>query len=429
MSRLIVASSIAISVMAAAAATTVTAGPARAGSAPAESATALSFGPAVELQTPALSYAGETVGGLGCARPGNCVASVSYNDRHGNDQAYLLTLAGGRWRPAIRVKLPSGAGRDPYALVEGITCPHPGDCTGVGQYDTRYGGTRPLALSQVRGRWGRAQQVSPPADAATASDAFLYGVSCTAPGWCESVGGYTDRRGHPQPMAVQEVRGRWRRAVEIRMPADGAPGVDTALFGIACSRPGDCEAVGQYEWKGVQEAAAGVTETAGHWGTAIQIQLPGDASSDQNLPPYSSMYGIACPRPGRCLAIGQYQVKDAYFSMTSAADGRRWAAAAATPAMPRRGFDAELDAISCPAAGFCAAAGFVLSQGPSYPVVLTWNGRRWSRIPAGRVPANGLRGRRLQAGLTDIACPARNWCEAVGWYVTRHARQAMAVTG
>jgi hypothetical protein len=317
-----------IALAGAAAAVTAAAWPAAAWPAQAQAAAGFRFGRAVELRTPSLSYSGEDQGGLGCASPGNCVASVSYNDRSGNTQAYLFTERGGDWLAARQaVRLPSDAARDPYAAVEDFACPRAGECTGVGRYDTRYGGVRALVVTQVRGRWATAQQIAPPANAAAAPGTFLYGLSCPAPGACTAVGGYVDRRGDSQAMAVGEVRGRWRRATEISMPADAGPGFDVSLYAIACPRPGDCEAVGQYDWKGVQDAAAGVTETAGHWGTASQIELPADASSDQNLPPGSSMYGIACPRPDYCLAIGDYQVGEAYFSLTTVADGRRWAPA------------------------------------------------------------------------------------------------------
>jgi hypothetical protein len=394
----------------------------------AETTAAFRFGQAVELRTPSLSYSGEDQGGLGCASPGNCVASVSYNDSRGNTQAYIFTETRGHWLAARQpVRLPSGAGRDPYAAVEDFACPRAGQCTGVGRYDTRYGGTRALVLTQVGGRWGRAQQITPPENAAAAPGAFLYGLSCPAPGSCEAVGGYTDRQGNSQAMAVEEIRGRWQQATEVQMPADAGLGFDVGLYGVACSRPGDCEAVGRYDWKGVQDAAAGATETGGHWGTAVQIQLPADAKSDQNLPPGSSMYGIACPRPDYCLAIGDYQVGNAYFSLTTVAEGRTWAPATPAQAMPRRGFSSQLSAIACPTARFCAAVGYVLTDGPTYPVALDWNGRRWARIPAGRLPARALTGRRIEAGLSALACQRRGSCEALGWYLTRSSRLAMAV--
>ncbi len=404
--------------------------PARARAPRAQTAAAFRFGQAIELHTPSLSYAGEDVGGLGCASAGNCVASVSYNDRSGNTQAYLFTEVSGHWLGARQpVRLPADAGLDPYATVEDFACPRPGDCTGVGHYDTRYGGTRAFVLTQVRGHWDRAQQITPPANAAAAPGTFLEGVSCPAPGSCEAVGGYTDRQQSSQAMAVQEIRGRWRRATEIAMPADaGPPGFDVALFAVSCPRPGNCEAVGEYEWKGVQNAAAGVTETDGQWGTAVQIQLPADARSGQNLPPGSSMDGIACPRPDYCLAIGDYQVNNAFYSMTTVADGRHWAPATPTPGMPRRGLSSQLTGIACPAAGFCAAVGYVLTDGPAYPVALTWDGGRWARVPAGRLPANALTGRHIQAGLTALACPRHDSCEALGWYLSRSSRLPMAVS-
>jgi len=60
---------------------------------------------------------------------------VSYDDRGANTQAYLFTERGGHWLAARQpVRLPSDAGRDPYAAVEAFACPRPGECTGAGDY-------------------------------------------------------------------------------------------------------------------------------------------------------------------------------------------------------------------------------------------------------------------------------------------------------
>lgn len=404
---------------------TAAAGPAVAQSA----ATTLRFRQAVELRTPSIGRPGEGVDGFACSSPGNCVASVSVNDRNGNTQAYLIEQARGRWRPAIQVKLPSDAGRDPYAVAEDIACPRAAFCVAVGRYLTRAEGVRAFIVTQVRGQWGRARQPHAPANVAAAPGTYLVGIACTAPGSCEAVGGYTDKAQQGEAMAVPEVRGRWLGATEIAMPADADSDPEATLFQVACSRPGDCETAGQYQWQGGQDAAVGVTEVNGRWGRGAAIRLPAGARSDQNLPPSSSLFAIACPRSDRCLGVGSYQVNDAYLGMTTFVSGGRWTRAARVRALPRAVLSATLNGIACPGPRLCAAVGGVLTSGPSFPVAATWNGSRWARIAAGKLPANALTGARIEASLVAVACPSRGYCEALGWYVDKSGKfQAMAVT-
>jgi len=63
----------------------------------------------------------------------------------------------------------------------------------------------------------------------------------------------------------------------------------------------------------------------------------------------------------------------------------------------------QLRAVSCPTARSCIAVG-----GGSAPLAAQWDGMAWSERPT-PMPAAGT-----EAGLSDVDCPKRRVCVAVG---------------
>src|SRR5271165_4636903 len=89
-------------------------------------------------------------------------------------------------------------------------------------------------------------EISEPSNAATNPLSILIGVACTGRGECSAGGSYTDVDGNGQAMAVTQSRGRWARAVEIRLPANVAATPYAQINGVACTSAGSCVAVGYY---------------------------------------------------------------------------------------------------------------------------------------------------------------------------------------
>src|SRR5581483_7119709 len=106
-------------------------------------------------------------------------------------------------------------------------------------------------------------------------------------------------------------------------------------------------------------------------------------------------------------------------ALAAAASGRALAGWAATEApLPDNANQAgdanlaSLSAVSCPAAGWCAAAGYYDDTGPARQGLLeVLSGGVWQPTEA-PLPAGGVK---LQA-LESVSCPASGWCEAVGEY-------------
>ena len=82
-------------------------------------------------------------------------------------------------------------------------------------------------------------------------------------------------------------------------------------------------------------------------------------------------------------------------------------------------------AVSCPVRGRCVAAGFAESGAKTgVPVIEQLSGGRWHPVtpprPGDASPSGG-------AILTDVSCPAAGWCVAAGWYLNTGSRRAAYV--
>jgi len=74
-------------------------------------------------------------------------------------------------------------------------------------------------------------------------------VSCTSARNCAGFGAYSNTASYSLEMVATEVRGKWGRAPEVSTPS-GSQWVGTYLGGsgngVACTTKGSCTAVGSY---------------------------------------------------------------------------------------------------------------------------------------------------------------------------------------
>src|SRR5262249_46003183 len=149
----------------------------------------------------------------------------SYNDSHNAGQAFVANESHGSWRHGVKLLLPSAAVKQPNANVTGMACIGAGNCIAVGQFyhDTSRDNWAFIA-TEANGKWARAFVPSPPVNA-NGVVTYLNAVSCTTKGFCAAVGGYTDKAGRFQAMAMMKPAGKhWQRAVEIVLPKGAANG-------------------------------------------------------------------------------------------------------------------------------------------------------------------------------------------------------------
>jgi hypothetical protein len=174
---------------------------------------------------------------------------------------------------AVQIRLPANAGANPRPLLIGVGCTSTGFCAAGGAYTDTAGRLEAMAVQQARGRWARAVELRLPSNAETNPLAEVNSVACTGTGSCVAVGNYNgDTR--VQGFIAAESRGTWRRARLAPVPPNTAAATDFQLNGVSCSAPGACLAVGNYRDRSGHFQAMTVAESKGRWGPPASCPCP-----------------------------------------------------------------------------------------------------------------------------------------------------------
>ena len=196
-----------------------------------------------------------SMGGVSCLSVGNCVAEGQYTDTNFNSQPMIATETDGAWSRAIELALPANAATATGAqngFLANLVCFRAGDCEVGAGYNDLDGNAQPAYFRQARGVWKQGVELTIPANAATApgtQSAYLNGFECTSPGNCVAFAAYIDVDGSEQPLAITETGGVWARGLEPPLPSNAMTtggAQDANIYGMSCSGPGLCAAVGNY---------------------------------------------------------------------------------------------------------------------------------------------------------------------------------------
>jgi hypothetical protein len=255
-----------------------------------------------------------------------------------------------------------------------------------------------------------------PADAAPDPEASFSTISCSSDGNCAAVGVYTPNGGteDANSMAVAETNGTWGRAIQPAPPANGQAG-SVALNDVACA-PGDvCTAVGHYQDTTSDGQAMVVSETNGVWGAATEIATPANGDTF----PEAWLSAISCGAAGSCAAVGTYQAYSNSLSIygfaplaVSETDGHWGVAVGLTiPSAPNM-YYGQLTAVSCPPTGACVATGQTGSADVVQDFATSGTGAGWSN---GTVLTGPSGAGADTMDLQSLSCPAAGDCSAVGW--------------
>ncbi len=244
------------------------------------------------------------VGGLesvSCTSTGNCSAVGSYYSGASGQQGLLLTETAGTWGTGVELALPGDAHADPSTVLDQIACSSAGNCTAIGTYNDS---TKAVMVTEADGSWGAGVAPALPANAHVPNASALSSVSCTTDGTCVAVGAYEDNAQNSQPVIWTETAGPWGTGVEVSLPADAATGEQSAeLDSVSCPSPGNCSAFGSYiDGSGGDELLL-MTETAGSWAPPVEAQLPANAATPHS---YANLLAISCASAGNCSAVGGY---------------------------------------------------------------------------------------------------------------------------
>jgi len=163
----------------------------------------------------------------------------------------------------------------------GVSCASSTSCTAVGDFTSGSGVVVTLAEHGDGGKWA----IQPTPNPLGARLSALISVSCSSPSACTAVGQAVSNQGASRPLAERWNGTQWRIQATPNPSAGGG-----ALFGVACTSPSACAAVG----------ASNSGTLAERWnGTKWRI-VPTPSPSAGG----GALFGVACTSPSACTAVG-----------------------------------------------------------------------------------------------------------------------------
>jgi hypothetical protein len=278
------------------------------------------------------------------------------------------------------------------------------------------GATSAVALA-ASASWGHAITVPGSAALNTGGEAGMDSISCAAAGSCAVVGSYSTG-GHDQAFVANEKNGTWSKAVAV--PGTTAPVHPwSEVYSISCAAAGFCAAGGYYADGSGHDRAFVVSEKNGVWSKAVEVS----GSDTLFVGPHAEVDSISCTAAGSCAAGGYYyDGSDHYQAFVVSEKNGVWSKAIEVPGTATLNADgaAAVDSVSCAAAGSCAAGGYYYDGSDHMQafVVSEKNGV-WSK--AGEVPGTASLNVAGVAAVGSISCAGAGSCAAGGYYTVARA--------
>ncbi len=185
---------------------------------------------------------------------------------------------------------------------------------------------------------------------------------------------------------------------------------DSRLFGVSCTSPKACIAVGAY-YAFMTPGTLAERWNGSKWSIQTTRKPKGSSGSQLN--------GVSCVSASACTAVGEYFTSHRQVTLAERWNGSKWSIEH-TP-NPKGGSTIELDGVSCRSARACTAVGFYFKGSTVATLAERWNGTRWSiehtPNPKGVVGIIDLFG---------VSCSAARACMAVGYYYNGSSYPSLA---
>jgi hypothetical protein len=242
---------------------------------------------------------------------------------------------------------------------------------------------------------GSAWSVLPiPIVTATYSD--LIHVSCTSASACVAVG--TSTTGNTTTGLAE----RWDGTAWSLMPGPNPapPGILTVLGGVSCVSATSCVAVG-YHGAGPNHRAMTLIE---RWDGATWSIVP---TPNRYVGPNAdnSFRGVSCASANDCFAVGSSGNGGPEVTLVEQWNGSSWVI---VPSPNHNDNSNWLLGVSCPTTTACYAVGDAYDNaGISHPVMESWNGASWARVPSPRLSERA-------STIIGVSCADSIHCMAVG---------------
>ena len=288
---------------------------------------------------PQRGTASNTLWNVSCVTGNRCFAVGYFADvAAGYYRTLIATYAGGFWS---LVPSPNKPNTDNYLF--GVDCTDATHCVAVGRYYVNSSGLyRTLVLTLTGTTW----QIVPSPNRSTATqNNFLADVSCGDATHCMAVGYSLTSTGAFQTLVLERVDDVW----SVRSSRN-VEGLSNLLRDVSCPSPTECVAVGATDTAtsanpNNPEVTLIERFAAGAW--TIEPS-PNRAGTDNHL------WGVSCPSPDACVAVGQSQNATRSWTFVTTLDLGTWTQ---TPSPSRGGTFNFQYGLSCPTISSCVSSG------------------------------------------------------------------------
>jgi Bacterial Ig-like domain (group 3) len=345
-----------------------------------------------------------TVSAVSCAPSADCAMGGTYDDAHGNPQAWVASGHAGTWANAIALPgfIPTNGG---HSQINGVSCATGNYCVAVGETSTDQLSDRATVAVDLFGTWQRAMTI-PGLDS---SDSQALSVSCPSVGNCTVVGSYRDANNAKQPFVEDEVNGTWGFFHTFATFPELNTGQFAELNSVSCESPQNCSAVGEYATLGGTPHAFLVAEVSGSWhvpGPLIFFLAP------------STGRAVSCPASGNCELAGTDADANGHIQAVAEltnAGGQSTIQFLTSSTNLNVGGTALTNSVSCASDGNCVVVGhYTDATGRWQPFIGEEKGGTWQAT----IPVPGIAA--LDAGhfsdLQSVSCGSAGNCAALGFY-------------
>jgi hypothetical protein len=329
---------------------------------------------------------------VSCSGARFCMAVGDYVD---SATANFATLAE-KWngRTWALVNTPAISAKHLYELA-GVSCPSARFCMAAGFYANGTGHYQTLTEKWNGKSWAK---VSSP-DTSSTQYNDLNAVSCSSVSFCMAAGYYGSKTGASQTLTEKWNGKKWAKVTS----ADTSARLSNVLNGVSCSSASFCTAAGYAS--NLMGSSQALTEK---WNGKNWAKVrPAAISSSEN-----EMLGVSCSSVSFCLAVGYYftGTHRAAQALVEKWNGKNWAKVSSPDTGGKHVY--YPDAVSCPTARFCIAAGDFTPQPASSVVqqtlILRWNGTKLATVTSADASSTQTN------TLTGVSCHSTGYCMAAG---------------
>jgi hypothetical protein len=270
----------------------------------------------------------------------------------------------------------------------------------------------------ARAGWGLAGNIPHLNALAAGHVAYALAVDCSSAGNCVAGGNYADSVPHQQAWLAAQRNGKWGNAFEVPGTASLNAGGEASVVAVSCPSAGNCAATGYYYAAAGAEEVWVASEHRGRWADATAARN----FLKLNAGHFAEVQALSCAAAGDCTVGGEYLDGNGHYQafLATETDGR-WAKAEQVPGIGslNAGGDSEVDAVSCRRVGYCTATGSSKRNATDTTAFgISETKGRWGR--AARLPNMPNLNKDGSAAAAELSCSSAGNCVAGGIYKDGH---------